>query len=96
MPKEFEAIDVTNLPEVLALAERVSATGIPLRLVRGNEELAILQPTKNPRRRSLKGKPITADDPIWNIVGIGRSEGPGDISTNKHKYLAEAYMPKSR
>jgi hypothetical protein len=31
------------------------------------------------------------DDPIWNLVGMGSSTGPGDISENKHKYLAEAY-----
>jgi len=32
------------------------------------------------------------DDPLWNIVGIGRSDGPGDVSENKYKYLAEAYL----
>ncbi|MGH2561746.1 MAG: hypothetical protein ACRDJH_21985 [Thermomicrobiales bacterium] len=38
-------------------------------------------------------KPITADDPLWNRVGIGDSgpHGPTDVARNKHKYLAEAY-----
>src|ERR1700730_1815404 len=48
-------------------------------------------PTKSRRGR---GKPITADDPLFRLIGIGRSEGAGDVSANKHKYLAEAYMPQ--
>jgi hypothetical protein len=32
-----------------------------------------------------------ADDPLWKLVGIGHS-GKGDISENKHTYLAEAYL----
>jgi hypothetical protein len=31
------------------------------------------------------------DDPLWDLVGIGHSGGPGDVSENKHKYLADAY-----
>ena len=48
------------------------------------------------RPRVPRGKPIRADDPIWNIVGIGLSEGPGDVSRNKYKYLAEAYATDRR
>lgn len=44
--------------------------------------------------RIPQGKPFTFDDPLWEIVGIGASEGPTDISENKYKYLAEAYAPK--
>jgi excisionase family DNA binding protein len=38
------------------------------------------------------GKPFTRDDPLWDIVGIGRSEGPNDVARNKHKYFADAYL----
>jgi hypothetical protein len=30
-------------------------------------------------------------DPLWNLVGIGHS-GLGDVSANKHQYLAEGYL----
>ncbi len=51
-----------------------------------------IKPTKTKRAPSIpRGKPFTMDDPLWNIVGIGRSTGPTDVSENKHKYLAEAY-----
>ncbi len=32
------------------------------------------------------------DDPFWKIVGIGASTGATDVSTNKHQYLADAFM----
>ena len=43
------------------------------------------------RRAAARGRPFTMDDPLWGIVGIGRSTGPTDVSENKHKYLADAY-----
>lgn len=92
--RAIESIDVTDAPDLAALVERVRTTGESLCLVRGDEELAVLQPAKKPRRRSLRGKPTSADDPIWNIVGMGHSGGPGDVSRTKGKYLAEAYLPK--
>ncbi len=39
------------------------------------------------RRATHEGKPLTEDDALWNIVGMGESKGPGDTSENKHKYL---------
>ena len=35
--------------------------------------------------------PFSHADSLWNIVGIAQSDGPGDVSANKHKYLATAY-----
>ncbi len=37
-------------------------------------------------------EPITADDPLWNIVGIIDDDGPTDMAENHDYYLAEAYM----
>lgn len=41
----------------------------------------------------LEGQPLTFDDPIWGIVGMFDSspDGPGDVATNKDRYLAEAH-----
>jgi len=45
----------------------------------------------------LVDRPTTEDDPLWDIVGIGTSEGPNDVARNKHKYLADAlFARKSR
>ena len=90
MQQELTPLDVSDLPELEQAAEEVKATGKPRRIVRGSEELAVLQPAKKLRRSRLRGKPITADDPFWNLLGAARSEGPGDISSNKQKYLVDA------
>jgi excisionase family DNA binding protein len=39
-----------------------------------------------------RSEPFTMDDPLWEIVGIGRSEGQNDVARNKHRYLADAYL----
>lgn len=43
----------------------------------------------------LKGKPTSESDPLWSIVGIAAS-GRSDVSENKYKYLAEAYLAEGR
>lgn len=52
------------------------------------------------RRKLLKGRavrqwgrPTSADDPLWRIVGMAGFDldRPTDVSADKHKYLAEAY-----
>jgi hypothetical protein len=105
MSKELRRIDVGDNPDLLRLAEEVEASGQG-RLLRGRgRDLAVLMPlqgsepeatakpgAKAPRRRRKTGI-ITRDDPFWGLVGIGDS-GLGDVSANKHKYLAEAYAPK--
>ena len=91
MVRQPKAIDVTNMPETLRIAEEVRATNEPQLLRRDSEDLAIVMPVN---RRQRKGKVMTKDDPLFGLIGIGRS-GKGDISENKHKYLAEAYLHPS-
>lgn len=42
-----------------------------------------------------EGQPFTMDDPLWSLVGTGRSEGPTDVARNKHKYVADAIYAES-
>lgn len=42
-------------------------------------------------KESLKGKPFTFDDPLWDIVGMIDDDGPTDLSVNADNYLADAY-----
>jgi hypothetical protein len=89
--KAPKRIDISRMPELLTLAQEVQNTNEPRILQQEREDLAMLTPIKPVAKRSLRGKPTTADDPLWKLVGIGHS-GKGDISENKHKYLAEAYL----
>ena len=42
------------------------------------------------------GKPFTFDDPLWNIVRLGRSEGPNNVASNKHQHVANSLLSEFR
>ena len=62
---------------------------------------ALLQPidakgAKNTEAGCLPGERATsAEDPLWQLIGIGESPEPTDAS-RKHEYLAEAHAPNGR
>lgn len=95
MAQELESLDVTNSPELLRLAQEVAETGVGrvLRTARG--ELAVLKPVPKSRRRSRSGgRPLTRDDALFSLIGIGASEAESDASERKHEVLARAYRPR--
>ena len=60
-----------------------------------DEVIAKNAPPQSIKRRRAARKPeyLTPRDTMWDIVGMDKStDGPTDVSTNKHKYLAEAYL----
>ena len=91
MAKELKHIDISSIPELLKLVQEVRQTNEPSILREESEDVAMLTPLKPVTKRGVRGKPTTADDPLWKLVGIGHS-GKGDVSENKHKYLTEAYL----
>jgi hypothetical protein len=91
MAKEPKRIDISRIPELLSIAQEVRSTNEPRILQQESEDLAMLTPITPVAKRRARGKPTSADDPLWKLVGIGHS-GRGDISENKHQYLAEAYL----
>jgi hypothetical protein len=95
MAHEYPAIDLNagDVPDIAELAEEVHRTNQPRVIRRADEELAVVMPAVRRTRRTRKGKPVTEDDPLFRAIGIGHS-GRGDISANKHAYLAEAYAAK--
>ncbi len=75
MQKETDSVDITNIPDLLRLAEEVRATKQPRLLKRGDEEVAILTPVTRSstaaNRRLLEsfdrmaGSLATVDIPGW-------------------------------
>jgi len=92
MAKEPRHIDISSIPELQKLVQEVRQTKAPTILQQEREDVAMLTPLTPVTKRGVRGKPTTADDPLWKLVGIGHS-GKGDVSANKHTYLAEAYLP---
>jgi hypothetical protein len=91
MAKEPKRINISRIPELLSIAQEVRSTNEPRILQQENEDVAMLTPITPAAKKSLRGKPTSTDDPLWKLIGIGHS-GKGDISENKHKYLAKAYL----
>jgi hypothetical protein len=96
MAKESKRIDISNIPELLSIAHEVQRTNEPRILKQDSEDLAVLTPIKPVAKRGIKGKPTRADDPLWDIVGIGETEEATDVAANKYKYLADAYAAKTK
>ena len=87
MAKRLEEIDVTGLDEVAAIAEEVQRTGEPKRLTKAGRDIAIITPV--PTRRRRKTGIITESDPLFSLVGIGRSGVSGGFSGRKYDVLRE-------
>jgi hypothetical protein len=96
MAKEPKRIDISSIPELLSIAHEVQRTNEPRILREDSEDVAVLTPIKPVAKRRIKGKPTSADDPLWDIVGIGQSEEARDVAANKDNYLADAYAAKTK
>lgn len=96
--KAGHPIEITDVPDLARIAEEVRASNRSHLLMRDNEPVAEIVPlrakhekkARTPRRTGV----LTRDDSFWSIVGIARSEGPGDVAENVDKYLTDAYMPR--
>jgi len=95
MAKERKAIDITHTPSVLRLAEEVARTGVPHVLRRNNQDLAVISPATTGSKQARRIKPASNDDPLGRIIGLADASDfpdvPKDVSSDTHRYLAEAY-----
>ncbi|MGI8687764.1 MAG: hypothetical protein ACR2M3_04215 [Thermomicrobiales bacterium] len=90
-----ETIDVPSGSDLAKVLEKAAETpvileanGIRYRLSR--EDARVPDATETPH----KGKPTSASDSLWNIIGLWQSEEETDIAQHKDRYLADAYAPK--
>ena len=96
MTREAQPLDVSQNPALLAFAREVKRSGMP-RLLRADGEALVRVSPIRAAARSRKGERTSADDPIWNIVGMGRSEGgPSDVSEHVDEFLAEWEVSQNR
>src|SRR3954451_16694695 len=73
--------------------------GRAVRVEKADAERVAQPTTINSQRRRREnsvplGKPLTAVDSLWEIVGIAGydPDAPTDVSENKYKYLADEYL----
>ncbi len=89
MRPDLLEVDIDNMSssDLVGLAEEVRATGTPRLLKRGERALAMLTPVESK---------VEEQDALLDMIGMFESDGPGDVSENKYKYLAEAYYPREQ
>jgi len=92
--KAPKRIDISRMPELLNLAQEVQSTNESRILQQESEDLAMLSPVRPKKRSQTKAQPVTSDDALFRLIGIGKSGIPGGISGKKHEYLARAYRPR--
>lgn len=88
MAKVRTHIDISDEPALRELVEELSATGAPVVLQIGDEDVAVLTPTS--RRKKKRGGVLRPDDPLFDLIGIMDSGIPGGISEHKHEALLRA------
>jgi hypothetical protein len=100
MQKETQPIDITNLPDLLKLAEEVQSTRQPVVLKRGPDAIAViapLEPATVARGTRRRGQ-ANPNDWLLRLADIGADSPPADqatdVSANKYQYLAEAYADR--
>ncbi len=93
MARELKRIDISDSPELLRIVEEVQVSQEPCVLQRNGKEVAMVVPTRAPRKRSPRTQPVTQDDALFRLIGIGESQIPGGVSGKKHEYLAQIYRP---
>jgi hypothetical protein len=94
MAKEPKRIDISRIPELLSMAQEVRSTNEPRILQQESEDLAILSPVVPKKRSKTNAQPVTHDDALFRLIGMGKSGIPGGVSGKKHEYLARAYRPR--
>ena len=100
MARELHPVDITQYPELVQLVEEMQASRQPRALQRDSEIVAVLRPARAKQKQtrpaaSRRKKVLTEDDPLFGLIGIGRS-GLSEVSANTDSYLAEAYVPRTK
>ena len=80
-------IDIDQAPELARIADEVQATGMPAILARKGKDVALITPVRPPRRSAFRARPVTEDDPLFQLIGKFSSGIPGGMSGRKHEFL---------
>lgn len=92
MVRELKSLDISEMPALRALVEEIRQDGHPRLLRADGQDVAVLEPAKRASHRSpSRALPVTEDDPLFRLAGIGKSGKPASAAEHKHQALDEAY-----
>lgn len=96
MVEELKSIDISHSAEVRHLVAEVQVADQARALQVDHRTVAIRSPAVHSRGASRRPKATSDSDPVWDIVGLGTSNGLDDVAENIDAYLARANLPKDR
>ena len=92
--KEPKAVDIRGRSGLVRQAEPARTSGEARILRRNGEDNVALTSSPLPPSAPSRARPVTRDDALFRLIGIGKSGIPGGVSEKKHTLLAEAYRPQ--
>ncbi len=92
--KEPKTVDTGGSTGLVRQAELERTSGEARILRRNGEDNAALTPSPLPPSAPSRVRPVTRDDALFRLIGIGQSGIPGGVSEKKHTLLADAYRPQ--
>ena len=90
MPAELKSIDISDIPELVRIAEEVRDTNEPRVLRRDGEEIAVLVPVRPARKRTTKRARTEADYEAFRSAAGSWKEVDTD------KLIADIYESRRR
>ena len=92
--KESKMVDTGGSAGLVRQAELERTSGEARILRRNGEDNAALTPSPLSPSAPSRARPVTLDDALFRLIGIGKSGIPGGVSEKKHTLLTEAYRPR--
>lgn len=95
--KRVELREIEGAGAWRALVEEVRSTKAPAILREDGVDVAVITPATQATRRPRRSARAAPRDSLWEIIGMFEdADGPTDVSSKKHAYLADAYAPTSK
>jgi hypothetical protein len=70
--KTPKRIDISRIPELLRMVQEVRSTNESAVLQQEREDLAILSPIRPKKSSKTKAQPVTGNDALFRLTGIGK------------------------
>lgn len=93
MAEELKPVDTSRISRLRGVVDLATNMNEARHMRQADKDLVSPASVENVRKKSSRERPVTREDALFRLIGIGES-GISDISENKHKHLAAAYHPK--
>lgn len=94
MVQEPGPIELSSIPELREAVQAVLRTRRSVSIQSDGQEVARIIPSRRERSRPVRPQPLTARDPLWELIGMADSDTAADVSENHDRYLSESKLAR--